>query len=93
MDYAGRNKIYGRGLLPFKKGPFITAIKAQIPIIPIVISSYVGKLHFNKWHAGTIIVDVLPTLPTAGLTPEDAGQIKDHTYKLMKNALHKIDHE
>jgi len=83
----------GRGLLPFKKGPFVTAIKAQIPIVPIVISSYVKKLHFNRWHSGTIRVQILPALPTMGLTIDDAGMIKDKTYEMMKSTLHKIDHE
>jgi 1-acyl-sn-glycerol-3-phosphate acyltransferase len=83
----------GRGLLPFKKGPFVTAIKAQIPIVPIVISSYVGKLNFNKWHAGTITVQVLPPINTVGLKLEDAGTIKDKTFDLMKSTLQKIDHE
>jgi 1-acyl-sn-glycerol-3-phosphate acyltransferase len=83
----------GRGLLPFKKGPFVTAIKAQIPIVPIVISSYVGKLNFNKWHAGIIIVQILPPINTTNLSLDDAGNIKDQTFELMKSALQKIDHE
>lgn len=91
MPEGTRSK--GRGLLPFKKGPFVTAIKAQIPIIPIVISSYVGKLNFNRWDAGTIVVDVLSPITTLGMTVDDAGKIKDQTYELMKSALHNIDHE
>ncbi len=83
----------GRGLLPFKKGPFVTAIKAQIPIIPIIISSYVGRLHFNRWHAGTIIVDVLPPVSTLGKPMDEVNQLKDQIYQSMKNSLTKIDHE
>lgn len=83
----------GRGLLPFKKGPFVTAIKAQIPLVPIIISSYVGKLNFNKWHAGTITVQVLPPINTNGLNVTEAGNLKDQTYDLMKSTLQKIDHE
>jgi 1-acyl-sn-glycerol-3-phosphate acyltransferase len=83
----------GRGLLPFKKGPFVTAIKAQIPIIPIVINSYLGKLHFNKWHAGTIIVDVLEPIETLNKSVVDAGSLKDQVFELMKSTLNRIDHE
>jgi 1-acyl-sn-glycerol-3-phosphate acyltransferase len=83
----------GRGLLPFKKGPFVTAVKAQIPIIPIVISSYVKKLQFNRWHAGTIIVDVLSPIDTNGIQLSEVGNLKDQVYDLMKNSLNKIDHE
>jgi 1-acyl-sn-glycerol-3-phosphate acyltransferase len=83
----------GRGLLPFKKGPFVTAIKAQIPIIPIVISSYIGKLHFNKWHAGTIIVDVLEPIQTLNTPMSESGVMKDQVFELMKSTLNRIDHE
>lgn len=91
MPEGTRSK--GRGLLPFKKGPFVTAIKAQIPIIPIVISSYVGKLNLNRWNAGTIVVDVLAPMATLGMSVNEAGTTKDQTYELMKSSLHKIDHE
>lgn len=91
MPEGTRSK--GRGLLPFKKGPFVTAIKAQIPIIPIVISSYVGKLQLNHWRAGTIIVEILPPISTTSMSIDNASTLKDHTYHLMKSALHKIDNE
>lgn len=83
----------GRGLLPFKKGPFVTAIKTQIPLIPIVISSYIGKLDFNKWNAGTITIEVLPPIKTVGKTLLDVNQLKEDTFLLMKGVLNKIDNE
>jgi hypothetical protein len=61
--------------------------------MPIVISSYVGKLHFNQWHAGTIVVDVLATIDTQQIGIEDASLIKDKVFDLMKTSLDKIDHE
>jgi 1-acyl-sn-glycerol-3-phosphate acyltransferase len=91
MPEGTRSK--GRGLLPFKKGPFVTAIKAQIPIMPIVISSYVGKLYFNRWHAGTITVDILPPIITQNKNIAEAGNLKDQVFELMKADLHRIDHE
>lgn len=83
----------GRGLMPFKKGPFIAAIKAQRPIVPIAWSHYVGKLNFNKWHAGTIIADVLPPISTEGLTLDDAVMLKDKAHALIDEALKRLDIE
>lgn len=83
----------GRGVLPFKKGPFITAIKAQVPIVPIAISTYTKHLNIGKWHAGKMIVQVLPPIQTAGLVPEDANTIKDQAFHLMRDTVAKLDAE
>ena len=91
MPEGTRSK--GRGLLPFKKGAFVTAIKAQIPVFPIVISTYFKKLNFNKWHSGTIVVEVLNPIPTIGKSLSNVNDLQNQTYELMKSALLKIDHE
>ncbi len=83
----------GRGLLPFKKGPFITAIKADVPVIPIAISSYVGKLNFNRWHSGTILIEILPAVATHGLSVHDAHDLKDRVHAMMKTTIEKLDLE
>jgi len=91
MPEGTRSK--GRGVLPFKKGPFITAIKAQVPIVPIAISTYTKHLKIGNWQAGTIIVQVLPPIPTIGMLPEEANIIKDQAYHLMKETVAKLDAE
>lgn len=91
MPEGTRSK--GRGLLPFKKGPFITAIKAQVPIVPISFSTYTKHINLNKWHAGTIIVDVHSPISTLGLTIDDVNTIKDQAYLVMKESISKIDSE
>jgi 1-acyl-sn-glycerol-3-phosphate acyltransferase len=83
----------GRGLLPFKKGPFITAVKADVPIIPVAVSNYVGKLNFNKWNAGKIIIEILPAISTAGKTIEDAVMLKDLAHKALKDTIDNLDAE
>lgn len=83
----------GRGLLPFKKGPFITAIKADVPVIPVAISNYVGKLHLNRWDAGTILIEVLPAISTHGLDVSEANNLKDKTHALMKETIERLDLE
>jgi 1-acyl-sn-glycerol-3-phosphate acyltransferase len=83
----------GRGLLPFKKGPFITAIKAQVPIVPIAISSYPKHLKYDYWHAGKIIVEVLPPISTIGKTNDDINEIRTQAFELMKESIDKLDQE
>lgn len=91
MPEGTRSK--GRGVLPFKKGPFITAIKAQVPIVPIAISTYTKHIKIGRWHAGKIIVQVLPPISTIGLTPDDANTIKDQAFHLMRETVFQLDKE
>lgn len=91
MPEGTRSK--GRGVLPFKKGAFITAIKAQVPIVPIAISTYTKHLKIGRWHAGKIIVQVLPPISTIGLQQDDVNRIKDQAFHLMREAVLKMDHE
>lgn len=83
----------GRGLLPFKKGPFITAIKAQVPVVPVCMSSYIKNLNLNRWHAGTILIDILPGVETKGLSVENANELKDKIQHMMKEAIDQLDQE
>ena len=91
MPEGTRSK--GRGLLPFKKGPFVTAIKAQVPIVPICISSYTKHINLGKWNAGKILIEVLEPIPTIGLTADDVFDLKEKTYHLMKTTIAKLDGE
>ncbi len=60
---------------PFQKGAFLTAIRAQKPIIPAVLSntarSLPGKPIFYAWPA-PIDFHFLPPVETTGLKPEDS---------------------
>lgn len=91
MPEGTRSK--GRGLLPFKKGPFLTAIKAGVPIVPIVWSNYTKDLKLNRWNAGTIIMEVLPPIQTAGLSINDVNILKDEAYIKMNEAITNLDLE
>jgi 1-acyl-sn-glycerol-3-phosphate acyltransferase len=63
----------GEGLLPFKKGGFIMAIKAQAPIVPVAIQG--GRAAMQKGSAFvrsvTVVVRVGEPIETAGLKPSD----------------------
>lgn len=72
-------------LHPFKKGAFHVAIDAQIPILPVVFSSYRTFLdEKNKQlDSGKIIISTLPPISTDGLTKTDLDSLMSHTYDLM----------
>jgi len=60
-------------LLPFKKGGFLMAIKAQAAIVPVAVSG--GRNAMRKgspliWPA-TVTVDLGQAIPTRGLTLDD----------------------
>jgi 1-acyl-sn-glycerol-3-phosphate acyltransferase len=60
-------------LLPFKKGGFIMAIEAQVPIVPVAVTG--GRDAMRKGSAFvrpvTVNVRIGQALPTAGLTLDD----------------------
>lgn len=81
---------YGLGLGPFKKGPFHLAVEAQVPLQPLVASSYPGAVDLNKWNAGRVIIEVLPPIPTVG---RDADELIQEAFEKMKAAIERLDRE
>ncbi len=57
-------------LQPFKKGPFVLAIAAQVPLVPVFIEGSGAVLAPGSFepHPGAITVHIGAPLPTAGLT-------------------------
>lgn len=50
---------YGRGLLPFKTGAFRTALNANVPIVPVCMSTTHKTIKLNRWDNGTIYLEML----------------------------------
>lgn len=64
-------------LLPFKKGGFVMALKAQVPVVPVAVSG--GRAAMKKgsrliWPA-TVAVTFAPPISTAGLTFDDRDSL------------------
>lgn len=69
----------------FKKGAFHMAVQAQLPIIPVVYSSYSSFMRKSEkiFKTGEVIIEVLPEIPTAGLKVEDVSKLMEQTRNLM----------
>ncbi len=81
-----RNKT-GKPMQPFYDGAFITAIKAQKPVMPGIIFN-TGKVlpHDSKGWARPMPVHIhfLEPIETAGMTVADASALKDRVHNLME---------
>jgi 1-acyl-sn-glycerol-3-phosphate acyltransferase len=73
----------------FKKGAFIMAIKAQIPIVPITIvgSSEIQARGKYTMKSGMIRVVFHDPIPTAGMNLEDRHRLIDRTRQAIASAL------
>lgn len=79
----------------FKKGAFHVAIEGQVPILPVVFSSY-RTFHDKKLkilNSGEIIIEALPQISTEGLTHEDINQLMQKTRQLMIDKFTEITKE
>lgn len=79
----------------FKKGAFHVAIQAQVPILPVVFSSYQSFLDKNLrlFKTGEVIIETLPEIPTKGLTQEDTNDLMIQTRELMVDKFREITRE
>jgi len=76
-------------LRPFKKGPFVLAIQAQAPIIPVLVYGQqevqpVGKFSVTP---GIMHMHYLPAIETTGMNYEDRDQLARLTYESMAACL------
>lgn len=79
-------------LRPFKKGPFVLAIGAGVPIVPIVIYGTIavnprGSMRANP---GTVHVHILEPISTEGLTYEDRDSLANTARLRMADTLREI---
>ncbi|KAJ3416210.1 1-acylglycerol-3-phosphate O-acyltransferase [Chytridiales sp. JEL 0842] len=79
-------------MLPFKKGAFHLAIQGQIPIVPIVISTY-GRLYNSKaqlFRGGKLKIKVLPPIDTKGMQMSQIQELSDSVRAKMLATLREI---
>lgn len=70
----------------FKKGAFYLAVQHQIPLQPVVYSSYLGFVNDEKrtFDSGEIIMTAMPRISTEGLTEADIPALIARTKRMME---------
>ncbi|NIQ97256.1 MAG: 1-acyl-sn-glycerol-3-phosphate acyltransferase [Desulfuromonadales bacterium] len=76
-------------LLPFKKGGFILAMQAQVPIIPVAIDGSCKVHRKRTWRVtpGTIRVTIFPPIPTADLSASERDALMEQVRQPISRAL------
>lgn len=76
-------------LRAFKEGGAYIAIRAGVPLVPIVLigTHDVLPMHSGVVRAGRVTVRVLPPIPTDGLTLKDRGKLTDQVHSLIAAEL------
>ncbi|KAI9891720.1 MAG: 1-acyl-sn-glycerol-3-phosphate acyltransferase beta [Vezdaea aestivalis] len=76
-------------LLPFKKGAFHLAVKAQVPVVPLVAANYANVLSVRerRFQGGRVPVRVLEPVETKGLGPADVEALMEDVRSRMLDAL------
>jgi 1-acyl-sn-glycerol-3-phosphate acyltransferase len=76
-------------LREFKKGPFVLAISAGVPLVPTVVEGTLTVMPRGTWRVrgGPVVVRLLEPVPTAGATYDDRDRIADLVHERMATAL------
>ena len=77
-------------MLPFKKGGFIMAIKAQAPIVPVAVSGGRAAMQKGSWFVRPVMVDVKIGEPveTAGMSVDDRDELIEVVRGRIENLRH-----
>lgn len=74
---------------PFKKGPFVFALKAGVPVVPCLVHGTIEVLPKKslRLHAGCVDVHILEPIPTAGMSYESRDALALQVHDSMAEAM------
>jgi len=76
-------------LLPFKKGGFIMAIKAQAPVVPVAVQGGRDSMRKGSWiiRPVTVSIRIGEPIESAGYTLDRRNQLIDATRRAIETLL------
>lgn len=77
------------GLLPFKKGPFVMALSAGVPVVPMVVRGARALQPKGGFHIrpGRVEVEMLDPIPTIGMTYDQRDALRDRVQDVIQKRL------
>lgn len=82
---------HGKNMKSFKKGAFMTAINAGVPIVPICCSPYLKDFDLSKRDNGIAKIEVLPPIETQGLSKDDLDDLMKRCHDNMMAKLSDLE--
>ena len=79
---------YGRGLLTFKTGAFRTAVKAEVPIVPVCASNTHKTINLNRWNNGKMIIELLDPV---NISVDERDKIRSTANRIHADMLVKLE--
>jgi 1-acyl-sn-glycerol-3-phosphate acyltransferase len=79
---------YGRGLLTFKTGAFRTAVKAEVPIVPVCASNTHKTINLNRWNNGKMIIELLDPV---NISVDERDKIRSMANRIHADMLVKLE--
>ena len=81
---------------PFKKGPFLFALRTPMPIIPTVIAGALDVMPKDEWLIAQkrgryrVIVEFLPMIETKGRGDQGLDEVQSTTFEKMRDCYTKL---
>ena len=84
----GRND----ALRQFKKGPFVLAVAAGVPIVPTIVHGTLEVMPRDSFRVRSGVVDIhfLEPIDTVGLTYDDRNRLSREAWQRMADAMHDL---
>lgn len=85
--FAEGTRNHGKNMLPFKKGAFVTAITAGVPIVPVCTSAYLEGFSLDNLSNNDAYVRALPAIDTANMTNKDIPALMEKCHAEMNKVI------
>jgi 1-acyl-sn-glycerol-3-phosphate acyltransferase len=75
------------GLSRFKRGTFVLALTAGVPVVPVSLSGIKGVMPGGlRVYPGSVHMTLHPPVPTEGRTVDEAGSLAEEVHRIVANA-------
>ncbi len=95
LVYPEGTRSYDGWVLPFKRGVFVLAIRAGLPIVPVTLQGANQAMPKGRWelYPGVVRVTVHPPVETRGVAEADRQRLADQVRTIIGSTLRETRRE